>query len=211
MSCLDITHNDNLIVSQYAQSDNLHNVAKKLNEVIQKEISDFFCNFEASMDIDKADLYFLDRIGDNLGYPRPSLPSGNFNYFGFDENGTNFDQNPFYYGVDSPLIPAGDDLYRKLLKCWVTKLFFDGSLSQLNYAIKTVFGNGFAIDHENLNITIVTFDTDNYLINAVKQTHVLPRNACVQYNYQVINSESGYFGFAPFGSAFNNAPFAKSK
>lgn len=204
MACQDITKNIDLIITQYEYSPNLIGVIDCFNYLIQLKQLNILCDFEKGTSINNAFGWLLDRIGWNHGYPRPALPNGDFDYFGFDLNGTNFDQAPFYYGKDQPLIPAGDSLYKQLLKAWIDGLFFDGSVYQTNKILTEAFGKGYLVDHENLKVTVIIYDTPSYTISDIIRTGILPKVAGVQYNgYQYPQSSRKYFGFAGQTNATN--------
>lgn len=204
MACQDITNNSQLIITQYQFSPNLKGVIDGFNNLMQNEQLNVLCKFEEGLSIDNASSWLLDRIGINHGYPRPALPSGEFDYFGFDLNGTNFDQAPFFYGNDEPLIPAGDSLYRQLLKAWIDGLFFDGSVHETNKILTEAFGKGYIVDFENRKVTVVIFDTPAYTISAIIRTGILPKVAGVKYDgYLYPETGKSYFGFSGASNATN--------
>lgn len=210
MPCQDITNNSELIITQYQFSSNIVGIIDGLNNIIQNNQLNTLCQFESGVAIDNASGWSLDRIGWNHGYPRPALPSGEFDYFGFDNNGTNFDRAPFYYGSDEPLLPAGDVLYRKLLQAWVDGLFFDGSVYATNKILTEASGKGYIVDHENLKATVVIYDVPLYTLTAIIRTNIMPKVAGVKYDgYQYPETGKSYFGFAGQSNATNfyNATF----
>jgi len=208
MACQDISNNSQLLITQYEFSPNLKGVVDGFNNLMQSEQLDTLCEFETGLSINTASGWSLDRIGLNHGYPRPSLPSGDFNYFGFDNNGTNFDQAPFFSGFTEPLVPAGDDLYRQLLRAWIDGLFFDGSTYQTNVILTEAFGKGYLIDHENLTVDVVIYDTPIYTLSAIIRTGIIPKVAGVRYDKYIIpDSETEYLGFGSGNTNFFQAQF----
>lgn len=212
MTCVNITANNSLIITQYEYSDKLKGIISGINGLFQNYQLNTLCEFEEGLSIDNAFGWSLNRIGDNHGYPRPALPSGVFDYWGFDDNGTNYDQAPFFYGSAEDLVPAGDEIYKQLLRSWIKGLFYDGSVLDANKAIMYAFGKGYLIDHENLHASIVIFDQPYHVIFSVIRTGVIPRVAGIKYdNYIMQSSDTEFFGFDDASSVgFDQEAFVRT-
>ena len=213
MSCINLEDNDALVITQYETATNLKNIISGLNNIVQKYQFDILCEFENGLSIDNAFGWLLNRIGDNFGYPRPALPSGIYDYFGYDDNGTNYDQAPFYYGSTEPLVPASDIVYKTLLKAWIEGLFYDGSVLEANKALTFAFGKGYIIDHENLVADIVIWDQPYYLIYSIIKSGVIPKVAGVKYDRIIMRETNvNFFGFAGCEDVlgFDQAPFVRT-
>jgi hypothetical protein len=213
MSRIDITKNKDLIITQFQKEPIIQDIINGLDSIIQKNHIDILCNLESSLSIDNAYGYFLDRLGNNFGYPRPSIPQNYFNYFGFNDSGSNFDNAPFYYGVVDPLTPVGDIIYKKLLKLWIKNIFYDGSFLDANKALILSLGKSYLINHYNLSASVVIYDEPAEIVYAIIKQDLVPQVAGIRYNeYSVKETGKKYFGFAGCIDAvgFNQAPFAKT-
>ena len=202
-----ITINDNikLTITQYLKSTKLLALIGGLNGIIQDEQLAILSEFEKGLSIDKAAGWSLNRIGNNFGFKRPSFPSSDADFFGFDANGTNFDQAPFFYGSKSPLVAIGDVLYRKLLKIWIAGLFYDGSGFEVNKMLSDSLGAGYINDHGDLTATITLVDQDKLTIQAIYRTKVIAKVAGIKYGaYQSLISGVQAFGFGTTGFGANS-------
>lgn len=204
MPCINIASNNDLIITQYADSTNLKSVISGFNSLTQSKQLDTLCKFENGLSIDNAFGWLLDRLGDNFGFKRPAIPSPNDLYFGYNLNGTNFDRAPFYYGTKEPLLPVGDVLYKKLLKIWVRGLFYDGSVYEANKALTDVLGKGYITDNEDQTANIVVYNIDVYTAQTLLITNVIPKVAGVRYSeLQLVYDNEPPFGYDYVGFGGN--------
>lgn len=87
------------------------------------------------LDIDNAKGSWLDQIGLYLNYQRPLLNEANI--FGYDAVSTQYD-SIYYY--DTTGVPAGDKLYKILLKAYILKRNSRFTLEEIRTNIKTCLG-----------------------------------------------------------------------
>lgn len=209
MACkLDVTQNISLLVQQYKNSKNLVNLVTGLLETIQARLIEPLCQYQWQMNINNAAGFLLDRIGAIFGYARPLIDSGQFVYFGFDQNGLGFDMATFVPdGGTAAFTEAGDGLYRTLLKAWIGGLFTDGSLPSINKVIQLALGasGGHVIDNGDMTATVYLYNIDINLLYTIADTNVIPRPAGVAYTYNLVTGE--VFGFDGNGAGFDLAPF----
>lgn len=212
MTCVTNTTSNSLTIQQYSNATRLKALIAAFLDLIQKQMLNPLCDFEHGLSIDNAYGWLLNRIGDNHGYTRPALPQGVFDYWGFDFNGTNYDRSPYFYGSKEPLLPASDDLYRKLLKAWLKGLFYDGSVHEANEALCYAFGKGYLIDYENRTADVVIYDQDYTTMYSIIKTGIIPKVAGVRYYHYIMRkSNTPVFGFAGSDEeTFNQASFQRS-
>jgi hypothetical protein len=204
MPCIDITSNNDLVITQYGYSPKLKGVISGFTSLMQSNQLDTLCKFEKGLAIDNAFGWLLDRLGDNFGFKRPAIPSVSSLYFGFDQGGTNFDRAPFYYGTKEPLVPVGDVLYKKLLKIWIRGLFYDGSVYEANQILTDVLGKGYITDNEDQTANIVVYNIDELTAQALLITNVIPKVAGVRYSeLQLVVDAVPPFGFGYVGFGAN--------
>lgn len=202
MPCIDITNNSDLLITQYLESSKLKSIVNGFNSIMQQNQLKPLCDFEKGLAIDNAFGWLLNRLGANFGFKRPAIPSPANLYFGYNDNGTNYDQAPFYYGTKEPLVPVGDVLYKKLLKIWIRGLFYDGSVYQANQILTDVFGAGWISDNEDQTASINLVNVDEYTAKAVIITNVIPKVAGVRYaTMRLIYNDAPFeFGATSFGT-----------
>lgn len=205
---LNLPKNVDLTVQQYKNTVRLKGLIAGIMEIMQDKLGNATCKYQDQMNIDEAEGYWLDRIGGIFGYPRPLIDAGEFVYFGFDGNGVGFDQGTFVPDDgDEAFVPAGDGLYRILLKAWINGLFTDGSLPSINKTIQTALGpnGGHVIDNGDMSADVALHNIDINVLLTIARTGVIPKPAAVKYTYYL--STDSVFGFDGNGVGFDQAPF----
>lgn len=192
-----------LLVTQYQDSPKLKGIIAGLLTLLQQQQLDTLYQFEAGLLLDEATGWSLDRIGDNHGLPRPIANIEGSHYFGFDQGGTNFDQAPFYYGTKDKLQPLGDESYRKLLKVWLRRLFYDGSTYGLTKLLSEALthpdgsGGGYVTDHENLKVTVTILEQNRITFEALCSLPIIPKTAGIHYDYVLVNKDKVPYLYKP--------------
>jgi hypothetical protein len=205
---IDVTTNISLLIQQYRNTVRTKGLIMGILQMVQDQLATPMCQIQDYYNIDTAVGVFLDRIGRIFNYPRPLIDQGQFAYFGFDGNGLGFDQATFVPdGGSDDKIPAGDDMYRLLLKAWIAGLFTDGSLPSINAVIQTALGPGsWVIDNGDMTALVTLKYSDLNVLYAMVQTGVIPKPAGVQYSYYIRNSDA-VFGFDGNGVGFDQSNF----
>ncbi len=179
---VDLTKNTDLIISQYANSLTLQTFITGIAEVLQDKIVDVLKQIQANKSVDVATDFFLDDIGANFGYVRPTLDG----------------------------VVADDTLYRNLLKTWIFQLFYDGTTPFTNQVLKLIFSDGYVVDQLNMGATVV-INRGAFTIQAVQDiitTGIIPRPAGVRFVYNILTGFGNFaFGFDGMGKGFDQAPF----
>jgi hypothetical protein len=142
-------------------------------------------------------------LGLSLSIGQPG--AGDRPNWGFGENNLNFGNGTFgrnSAGVAS--LPV--EMKRLLLRLRYFQLVSDGSVPHTNFALQTVFGQGYVVDNQDMTVTYV-FQTalDTRLLRAMQTYDLLPRPAGVGYN--IVYLSDPVWGFGPNNENFENAPF----
>ena len=125
MACnIYVTEYTKHIISQYKSSPKIKAIIDGFLDIIQQKQVATLCTLENDgIAIDKASGYLLDTIGENYGYPRPSIESN---------------------------IATDDEIYRKLIKLWTSNIYFGGTTLEVNAALTNAFGKGYLIDFNDM-------------------------------------------------------------
>lgn len=197
----DLTQQKALTIFQYKDSSVLQRLISNFLALGQKQFINSIAAFERGLALENATGWFLDRIGDNHGLPRPSVSPDDIKYFGFDLSGKNF-EHPFFFGTFNKLQPMNDDDYRTLLRVWIRGLFYRGSTYELITILNDCLDSGCKIFEKNLNIVVHIFGNNIMLFRKLCQL-AIPRTAGISYEFYLKNSSNTYtFNNFEFGASF---------
>lgn len=95
---------------------------------------------------------------------------------------------------------------RLILRLRYFQIISDGSVPHTNFALQTVFGQGYVVDNLDMTVTYV-FQTElsSQIRTVLEQFDLLPRPAGVGIN--IIYLTNPVWGFGPNNENFNNGPF----
>ncbi len=199
----------NVIARQYQQSPRILTIARQIDDIVQRELIDPARRIEEYVSVLEAPGFWLDRIGERFGIPRPSLRDGSYLAFGFDDAGVAFDQAPFEADRTGGT-PIADETYRRLILARGGQLLTDGSGPSLDNILDVAFGTGHYIDHQDLSVTVrIDGDFRPDELDLILDTGLLTKPAGVRIRNIIIVPSSNAFGFDDNGVAFDQAPFAR--
>ena len=153
---IDIAANRELLIQQWRRAPRMRALTDALLGVVDDRLVQPLADLESRLQINTADGFWLDCIGERLGLPRPATDLGNFAFFGFDGSvGVGFDQGPLATVNEalSPRVPVGDVYYRSLLHMRAEALIADASVSRLETAASRVFPGTQYEDHGEMTAT----------------------------------------------------------
>ena len=183
-SRIDPARNARLLISQWLRAPRLSALAQGVLEVVDRHLVRPLSELEAKGRIETADGVWLDYIGERLGITRPAVMGTEFSagYFGFaGSEGVGFDQGIFatVNPALSPRVPAGDTLYRKLLRLRALELLADGSVSALEVAVREVFPALSYQDLAGMEVAVHGAPVDLAILVVVRETGAWPLPAGV--------------------------------
>ena len=139
---IDLAANRELLIQQWRRAPRMRGLTEAVLGVVDDHLIQPLADLERQFNIETADGFWLDCIGERLRLPRSATNLGNFAFFGFDgSGGVGFDQGPLASVTPalSPRVPVGDEFYRQLLKMRAKLLLSDSSVLSLESAGSRVF------------------------------------------------------------------------
>ena len=145
---------------------------------VQTFVLDAMDDMDRMRDLDEAEGVWLDRLGERIGMPRPSVVVQG-EVFGFDSAGVGFDQARIRDEEPvQPQQPLGDALYRKLIRARGWTLLSYGNAEYFLRAVREIDPDATLTDNDDMTFTVTTgFDNDVKLADRVG---ALPRPAGVR-------------------------------
>ena len=146
-----------LFISQWGNAVRLRTVAEIWLRALDVHLREPRQQLRLMQNLDSAEGVWLDRIGRRVGLDRLLIPTALFGtYFGFDDAGVSFDDQPF--GPDTTLLnrePLGDGDYRNALRARIAMLTGDGGLADYQTAVEFLDPDA-TVSEGTLSITITT-------------------------------------------------------
>lgn len=160
-------------------------------------------NYDA---IEQAEGYWLDTIGGLLGLQRPPIDStGRTARFGFDGVGVGWDTARMGDHDALPVLaPAGDELYRRLLRARGRALLSLGELGSLIAAAREIDPTALVVDGQDMTVTIRTAHAVDMLL--AYRIGALPVAAGIAL--RIIGLEQ--FGFDDAGVGWDAGPYGSA-
>lgn len=193
-----------LLISQWSGAPALRGFLQALLDAKRKGVLEPLAYIESNDDLGSAEGVWLDNIGQLLGLERPAVDAtSRSKRFGFDDAGSSFD-SVRYEGVEAlpVLAPAGDDLYRRLLRARGWALVSVGDIGQFERAALAVDPNAVVTDELNMQIRVRTNREED--MRLADSTRALPRPTGVRL--RIVGG--GLFGFDDAGLGFDLGRFA---
>lgn len=196
------------VLWQYQDATGLQSVLQAKSAWYDENQRGFWTNWTRDVfDLTTANDFGCAVWGVILGLPlsigRPG--TGDRPNWGFGPNNLNFGNGPF--GRNSAgVLSLPVEQKRILLRLRYFQLVSDGSVPHTNFALQTVFGQGYVVDNLDMTITYVfQAALDSRLLQAISAYDLLPRPAGVEYN--IVYLSDPVWGFGPDNQNFENAPF----
>ena len=163
-----------LLASQWRSKHNLVNFLASVLEIGTEQVLNSHSTVEVDLNVDVAGGAWLDRIGEVIGLPRPSITASTFGAtFGFDDAGTGFEQSRFAdIAAAETRVPLGDGVYRAFLKARIATVVSHPSLPAYRRSIVQIDPSATVTDNNDMTYTV---DSDMTNIISIAETHgVLP-------------------------------------
>ena len=154
---IDTGANTELLIQQWRRAPRMRALTKALLGVVEDHLVKPLTDLESRLQIESADGFWLDWIGERFGLERPATDKRAFDTFGFDgSGGVGFDQGLLNTVTPalSPRVPVGDEFYRSLLLMWAEVLLADASVPQLESAANRVFPDTQYWDNGDMTATV---------------------------------------------------------
>ena len=118
--------------------------------------------------MDGAEGVWLDYIGRRLGFPRPRTDLTGITRFGFSGgDGVGFDQAPFATAFGYiPQVGHSDAVYRLCLRVWIGVILGNGTIDDMNQAVRQVFPAAYYLDNDDGTLDLVTGATSAVAVAA---------------------------------------------
>lgn len=176
--------------------------------------------FNNAFDLDQAVGNQLDILGRIIGLSRTVPDVVPKIYLGFDDNTNSrtFNSAPMLDSTQSIYtdLELNDPDYRKFLKAKISKNFSSNTLSSdekvsTNEALNFLFdGQAYAIDNNNMTMTVLVEDTFNLEgLSSINALDLIPRPATVDTSYKTIGDNTFGFHDNPNASTFNSGIMAQ--
>ena len=196
-----LTASTDLLIDQYQLP-----LAPQLNTMLGIFVSAAESQIEAMNEmermrrVDEAIGVWLDRIGERIGLARPSVIDQG-TAFGFDDSGVGFDQGRMRDdAIIQPRSPAGDALYRRLIKARAWAILGYGNAEYMRRAVREIDPTAILIDLDDMSFRVSTARGADILL--ADQVGALARPAGVRM--RVV--DSGQFGFDDAGVGLRSRP-----
>lgn len=185
---------------QYRRSDRLNNLILGILQVYQRNLFDVLEQMNRINDVAQSNGFFLDRIGDRLGFKRPRIANPDLEFFGFegtyDAGGRTLKQAPFKISdasVESQ-IPIPDLTFRCLLFARARKLHGDIGLECWNDCLGFIAGAGGSAEITQIqpfHVTITVHDLPSAMNEVIQVPNVyekvLPIIPGIRYSWRQQN------------------------
>ena len=188
-----------LLISQWYHAPVLRGFIGAIIEAKRKGILEPLEYIAASDNLDNAKGYWLDQIGELLGLERPVVDITQYTErFGFAGSGVGFDTSRYGDSTALPVLaPAGDELYRNLLRARGWALISMGGLESLRKAIAEIDPDAVLTDGSDMSVTVRTDIEDD--MQLAKDVRALPKPTGVRM--RIIGSS--LWGFKGSGIGFD--------
>lgn len=188
-----------LLISQWASKPRMRALANALLDAKRKGILEPLEYLERNDDLNQAKGVWLDYIGQHLGLRRPAVDSTAYtDHFGFDDAGVAWDSARYDDSESLPaLSPAGDDLYRRLIRARGWALLSMGQMDPLVQAAREVDPSAVTTDGYDMTVAIKTERRSD--MELARDTKALPVVAGV--GLRILDSDT--FGFDDSGVGFD--------
>ncbi len=204
-------NNSDLLIQQHSERPNIVALIDRIDEIIQNELCDAATELETQFSVLTATGVWLDRIGERFGLPRPFLAADEITTFGFDSNGTGFDQQPFTDETDDTGVPVADSFYRQLIIARGGQLITDGSVPSMDAILQAAFGDGHYIDNMDMTMAVrIDGDRRQDQIDLIIDTRLITKPSGVRLSILYNVHTGGSFGFDNNGTGFDQQPFVNT-
>lgn len=199
------------LIWQYNDAENLQDILKKKQDWLDENHKKFWEDwFRDVFDLRTANEFGCAVWSIILGIKlTPELPPDNRSrpIFGFGSFRKNFNNGNFFRNTDFVNLSTAQK--RIVLQLRYRQLVSAGTISEINFALATLFGkeNAYVLDTETMDFVTYLFTTGDSqeLRQILDNFDVLPRPAAVGTRYKFVSKTP--FGFGQYKKNFNNGNF----
>lgn len=165
---LDAEQKIDLLIAQWSEGEGsaVQDFVRGVLQIVQDEIVQPLRTLERMASLDTATGIWLDRIGERLGFTRPTRDDQSIERFGYaGSRGKGFDQAPFYSTDPQAAgrVPVGDDEYRSILRARAQALIGAGNRTSVAAAAALLFNGAVTITAGTAAIAVDANDSrDEY-------------------------------------------------